>query len=493
MVFPTPEPLKEAVAGSHVAVWGEPQFSRFGMTLFTLFFGFVGLHHVMLRSPLTAILFIVGNFITSGYWFAFDVLQLIMTSEDDLNTYGLGSPFLFEFGVAVGMWKGGTIRGRNVNKVNNPVTKHLFEKHGKGRSNYESVTSAGVSPAPEAAPEGAPNASPSPAPTPTSSPNAPSPNAPAPNTPAPNTPAPGANTPEAAPEATPEAASKPSKGGYRQRGGASPVIKDSGSLKDTAGLLAENVIKVWLEWILSQREKQKAKEYNWEEGPASAWLTFFFILASPFEAVSSALAGDMWACAFHCISVFPFGFFLFPVIFLRAIFAAVYMVFFPMEVFVNGVTRPFPFTSIYKSLDIDGQSRNIQRSKVTPSDPEVATKAFEPFINMYRQSIGLAEGMLAYVPLAAGGRVGGALDKFAEAAKTTAAAQVAAAQAQTQPKPETKVQKGGGSLQRESLEPTKDALSLGVIGAVLLGGLFLGIGRNVFQGKDDSPPVAGRV
>ena len=50
------------------------------------------------------------------------------------------------------------------------------------------------------------------------------------------------------------------------------------------------------------------------------------------------------------------------------------------------------------------------------------------------------------------------------------------------------VQRGGGSL-----EPTKDALSLGVIGAVLLGGLFLGIGRNVFQGKDDSPPVAGRV
>ena len=483
MVFPTPEPIKEAVAGSHIAVWGEPQFSRFGMILFTLMFGFLGLHHVMLRSPLTAVLFIVGNFITSGYWLVFDVLQLIMTSEDDLNTFGLGSPFLFEFGVAVGMWKGGTMRGRNVNKAHNPVTKHLFEKHGKGRINYENVMSASDSKAP-------PQASPGPAP---GSGSEAAPGA---------SPGPGAEpAPEATPEPAPEAAATPeaapaakAKGGYRQRGGASPAIKDSGSLKDTAGLLAENVIKIWLEWMLSQREKQKPKEYNWEEGPASAWLTFFFILATPFEAVSSALAGDMWACTCHVLSLFPFGFFLFPIVFLRAIFVSAYMLFFPMEVFVNGVSRPFPFTTIYKSLDIDGQSRNIQRSKVTPSDPEIATKAFEPFINMYRQSIGLAEGMLAYVPLAAGGRVGGALDKFAEAAKTTAAAQVAAAQAQApQQGADVKVQKGGFLQRGGGSQPSKDTLSLGVIGAVLLGGLFLGIGRNVFQGKDDSPPVAGRV
>jgi len=59
--------------------------------------------------------------------------------------------------------------------------------------------------------------------------------------------------------------------------------------------------------------------------------------------------------------------------------------------------------------------------------------------------------------------------------------------------PAAVVQKGGGISSKK--EASNDAIPLTVIGAVLLGGLFLGLNRigNVFQGKDDSPPNTRRI
>jgi hypothetical protein len=100
----TPSFIQEGVAGSHVDVWKSPAFNKWIMFFFTLLFGNFGLHYVMLRAPMIAMIFIIVNSLTWGYWYWYDLIQLAFTSEDDLNLHGMGSPFLFQFAVAVGMW-----------------------------------------------------------------------------------------------------------------------------------------------------------------------------------------------------------------------------------------------------------------------------------------------------------------------------------------------------------------------------------------------------
>ena len=442
MVFvETPQILKESVAASHIALWGEPQFTRSGMIFFTLVFGFFGLHHLMLRSPLTALLFFMFNTMTLGYWYFYDLIQLIYSTEEDLNKYGLGSPFFTEFGVAVGMW----IDGKKREETVNPVSKYLFEKHGKGRSNYDNVMRAT-----------------------------------------------SASSASASAEAEPEAAAAPN-----QKGGAMPPPpqRGDGSLKESAGIFAESIFKLMLDRFLSSREKEKPKEYNWEDPPPSAWWTFLFLLTTPFEVLSSAIAGDMWACFFHAISIFPFMFMM-PLVFFRSLCVSIYTLLFPMEIFIHGVSRPFPYVYIDNNIDINGRSQRIQRTRINEVDPEANYKSIQPFIDIYKQGLGLAEGILAYVPLAAGGRVGGSLDKFANAALISAKAGLPAEQSKATPTPPIKVQQGGALRPDGGKKETSDTLSLGVIGAVLAGGLLIGLSRtgiNVFQGKDDSPPNTGRV
>jgi hypothetical protein len=412
------------------------------MFVFTLFFGFLGLHHVMLRSPLTGVMFFFGNALTLGYWWMYDLIQIACTSEDDLNKYGLGFPFFIETGIAVGMWEGGTLRGKGVDSQSNPVTKYGYQRYGSGDASPDTagdyVQRGGDS-------------------------------------------APKPSEKKSIPTFNKEA--------YNER------KKGDGSLKDTAGLFAESVMKVYLQWFLSKRDKQKPKEYDWDNIPPNAWITFFFLLATPFEVISSAIAGDMWACFLHCISIFPLGYFLFPVVLIRSFCVSIYTLLFPMDVFINGVTRPFPFVQLYTMLDIDGRSDNIQRSKINDVDIDANYKAFEPFIDIFKQGIGLAEGCLAYVPLAVGGAAGQSLRRFGDAAMKTAKANAILAQ-RAQAAPAAKgpmkggalpVQKGGGSAD------SSDTMSLAILGAVVAGGLLLALGRNVVQGNNDSPPVPGRV
>jgi hypothetical protein len=200
--------------------------------------------------------------------------------------------------------------------------------------------------------------------------------------------------------------------------------------------------------------------------------------------------------------------FLLPVVFFRSVCITIYTILFPMEVFIQGVSRPFPFVYMDNSIDINGRSERIQRTRINEVDPDANYKSIQPFIDIFKQGLGLAEGMLAYVPLAAGGRVGGSLDKFANASVIAAKKASAAPAAPAAPSPTvtpsagsgapssgaSRVQSGGS---REGTpELNSDTLSIGVIVAVLLGGLLLGVSRtalNGFQGKDDSPPNTGRV
>lgn len=92
-----------AVSQSRIEFWGEPQYTRKGMLIFTILFGFLGLHHFYLRSPQTGLLFLIFNILTLGYWWFYDILQLATTEHKDLNAYGLSTPW-GAAGIAQGMF-----------------------------------------------------------------------------------------------------------------------------------------------------------------------------------------------------------------------------------------------------------------------------------------------------------------------------------------------------------------------------------------------------
>lgn len=78
------------------------------MLLFTIFFGFFGLHHLMMRSPQTAFLMLITNVILLGYPWFYDIIQLLPEEwgghgTNDLNKYGMGHAF-GTLGLAQGMW-----------------------------------------------------------------------------------------------------------------------------------------------------------------------------------------------------------------------------------------------------------------------------------------------------------------------------------------------------------------------------------------------------
>ena len=84
--------------------WGIQQYTQSGMWWFTLVFGFLGLHHLLFRSPHTWILFLIFNTLTFGYWWLFDLIQLSSEGGIDLNKYGLETPW-GPAGIAQGMFK----------------------------------------------------------------------------------------------------------------------------------------------------------------------------------------------------------------------------------------------------------------------------------------------------------------------------------------------------------------------------------------------------
>ena len=97
-----------AVSQSRKEFWSAPQYTRNGMLLFTVFFGFFGLHHLMLRSPQTALLMFFTNVILVGYPWFYDIIQLLPEEWgghgiNNLNTYGMGHAF-GTLGLAQGMW-----------------------------------------------------------------------------------------------------------------------------------------------------------------------------------------------------------------------------------------------------------------------------------------------------------------------------------------------------------------------------------------------------
>jgi hypothetical protein len=95
-----------AVSQSRIEFWKQPQYTRKGMLVFTILFGFFGLHHFMLRSPQTGLVFFLANILSLGYCYFYDIIQLATTPVKELNQYGMCLPW-GAAGIAKGMWKCG--------------------------------------------------------------------------------------------------------------------------------------------------------------------------------------------------------------------------------------------------------------------------------------------------------------------------------------------------------------------------------------------------
>lgn len=96
-----------AVSQTRIEFWKKPQFTQSGMWWFTLIFGFLGLHHFYMRSPQTGLIFLIVNFISLGYLWAYDLVQLSSSggyTTETLNKHGLAHPW-GALGLAQGMWK----------------------------------------------------------------------------------------------------------------------------------------------------------------------------------------------------------------------------------------------------------------------------------------------------------------------------------------------------------------------------------------------------
>ena len=94
-----------AVSHTRAEFWQEKHYTRNGMWWFTLFFGWFGLHHLLLKSPQTAVMVYFGNKLLLGYPWLYDLIQLSSwgLTDQELNLFGMDSPF-GALGLAKGMW-----------------------------------------------------------------------------------------------------------------------------------------------------------------------------------------------------------------------------------------------------------------------------------------------------------------------------------------------------------------------------------------------------
>ena len=113
-----------AVSQSRKEFWAKPQYTKSGMWWFTLVFGFFGLHHFLLRSPQTGLIFLLANVISLGYLWFYDLIQLSGedkggVSDDSLDKHGLSWGF-GALGLAKGMWVSGNAEEAEADAPPNP-------------------------------------------------------------------------------------------------------------------------------------------------------------------------------------------------------------------------------------------------------------------------------------------------------------------------------------------------------------------------------------
>jgi hypothetical protein len=88
---------------TQIGYWKTPNLSWTIYLIFAVVFGFIGLDHLYMRSPLTALLKCITNFMTFGFWYFYDIVTAL-TEEDLVKEYGTGTPFVNTGGIGAGMF-----------------------------------------------------------------------------------------------------------------------------------------------------------------------------------------------------------------------------------------------------------------------------------------------------------------------------------------------------------------------------------------------------
>lgn len=88
---------------SNVNTWKHPDRNFWIYVALSIFTGFIGLDHLYLRSNETAIKKIIVNFSTFGFWYFYDIIQLLVESKK-VRKEGLSSPLDWIQGIGKGMF-----------------------------------------------------------------------------------------------------------------------------------------------------------------------------------------------------------------------------------------------------------------------------------------------------------------------------------------------------------------------------------------------------
>jgi hypothetical protein len=95
--------------------WGGPWYPYWTLILATVVFGFFGLDHFWLRSPLSGLIKAVVNVLTLGMWYFYDVIQ-IATEQERVQKYGLSAPVFGPLGIGAGMFRDNMAEGETLSK-----------------------------------------------------------------------------------------------------------------------------------------------------------------------------------------------------------------------------------------------------------------------------------------------------------------------------------------------------------------------------------------
>jgi hypothetical protein len=84
------------------ATWGGSQLSPTVLKVLAVLGGFIGLDHLVLRSPKTALLKFLVNCISLGFWYFYDIVQ-VFADTDFIRTYGYSIPGIGPVGLGAGI------------------------------------------------------------------------------------------------------------------------------------------------------------------------------------------------------------------------------------------------------------------------------------------------------------------------------------------------------------------------------------------------------
>ena len=490
-----------AVSQSRKEFWAKPQYTKSGMWWFTLVFGFFGLHHFLLRSPQTGLIFLIANIISLGYLWFYDLIQL--SSEDkggvshdspdkhSLDKHGLSWGF-GALGLAKGMWIPG-----NENEA----------KSSASGSTSASAASASAS-------------------------------ASASSTIKPSILHPHGLISDQKALQLGYKMKIPQTGLYLQPQKVQEEITEAQKKKNLGQDEGQQVLEETQNNTENPKNPVQGGGAN-SDGPPNPFFFLAYAILIPIAPLAQLIAGDTYnsVSRFLDLTIVPGGFFCYMA---SIIYDYIILFLFPADLLVFGSKRFFPFT--FLGMDPDNHSPNITANvDYAPCPPD------NMFITLIKIMIPLAKqipgvsviataveaalatakvvkeqvvenviekgqkvavvatqvGELASSLPAAAASAGVAASSLASASASASASSLASASASAsasslaasalQKKAAIGTMVGGAIKSYNSLE----YLTLGSLAALVGGGLLVGINRGLqnytYTGKDDSPPNAGRV